>query len=74
MAGRHAAARAGALAFGGVYAIVTLIGLIDGEDVLGLLPVNPADNILHILLTVAALGAGLASTQDAPRSRRTATG
>ena len=70
--GRHAAARTGALAFGGVYAIVTAIGLIDGDDVLGLLPVNPADNVLHILLSVAAIAAGLMSTQDRPRARRTA--
>ena len=59
--GRAAAARTGAIAFGAIYAVVTVIGLIDGKDVLGLIPVNPADNVLHILLTVAALGAGLAS-------------
>ena len=38
--------------------------LIDGKDVLGLLPVNPADNVLHILLTVAAVAAGLAPWRD----------
>jgi hypothetical protein len=38
--------------------------LIDGTDVLGLLPVNPADNILHILLTVAAFAAALAPGPD----------
>jgi hypothetical protein len=38
--------------------------LIDGTDVLGLLPVNPADNILHILLTVAAFAAALAPAPD----------
>jgi hypothetical protein len=54
-------ARAGAFAFGAIYGVVTLIGLIDGKDVLGLFPVNPADNVLHILLTAAALGAALAS-------------
>ena len=43
-----------------IYGVVTLIGLIDGKDVLGLLPVNPADNVLQIVLTVAALAAGLA--------------
>src|SRR3712207_5565947 len=54
VAPKRATARAGVLAFGAVYAIVTVIGLIDGEDVLGLLPVNPADNVLHIALTLAA--------------------
>ena len=60
----HSTARTGALAFGGIYAVVTIIGLVDGKDVLGLLPVNPADNVLHILLTVAALAAGLAPWRD----------
>jgi hypothetical protein len=62
--GRHATARIAALSFGAIYAVVTLIGLIDGTDVLGLLPVNPADNILHILLTVAAFAAALAPAPD----------
>src|SRR3712207_5125057 len=53
VAPKRATARAGVLAFGLVYGLVTLIGLIDGEDVLGLLPVNPADNVLHIALTLA---------------------
>ncbi len=65
--GRHATARTAAIAFGAIYGVVTVIGLVDGEDVLGLFPINPADNVLHILLTVAALGAGLAS---APRRDR----
>jgi hypothetical protein len=48
-----------ALSFGVIYGFVTVIGLIDGEDVLGLFPVNPADNVLHIVLTVAAFAAWL---------------
>ena len=39
----------------------------DGADIFGLVPVNPADNILHILLTVAAFAAALAPE---PRARR----
>jgi hypothetical protein len=58
---RASSAKTGALAFGAIYGVVTVIGLVDGKDVLGLFPVNPADNVLHILLTAAALGAGLAS-------------
>jgi hypothetical protein len=42
--------------------------LIDGKDVLGLIPINPADNVLHILLTVAALAAGFAPWREAGRS------
>ena len=52
------------------FGVVTIIGLIDGKDVLGLFPVNPADNILHIVLTVAAFAAGLAPLRD--RTRATA--
>ena len=48
-----------ATAFGAVYAIVTVWGFVDGNDVLGLIPVNTADNLLHVALTVAALFVGL---------------
>jgi hypothetical protein len=44
---------------------VTIIRLVDGKDVLGLFPGNPADNMLHIVLTVAPSQRGL---------RRCATG
>ncbi|MDQ4126039.1 MAG: DUF4383 domain-containing protein [Actinomycetota bacterium] len=64
VAPKRATARTGVLAFGAIYAIVTVIGLIDGDDVLGLLPVNPADNVLHIALTAAALLAGAVSSSD----------
>ncbi len=67
VAPKRVTARYGVIAFGLVYALVTLIGLIDGEDVLGLLPVNPADNILHIALTLLALLAGFASPADDAR-------
>jgi hypothetical protein len=50
--------------FGLTYGAVTVIGLIDGEDVLGLFPVNPADNVLHIGLTVLALGFALSHSYD----------
>jgi hypothetical protein len=66
---RHDTARIAALSFGAIYSVVTLIGLIDGKDVLGLLPVNPADNVLHIVLTVAALAAGLAPLRGRASAR-----
>jgi hypothetical protein len=71
---RHDTARLAALSFGAIYGVVTLIGLIDGEDVLGLFPVNPADNVLHIVLTLAAFAAGLApyrGTRGARAARAT---
>jgi Domain of unknown function (DUF4383) len=58
---KRASARAIAIGFGLVYGIVTIIGLIDGNDVLGILPVNPADNVLHIALSLLGLIAGFMS-------------
>jgi hypothetical protein len=66
---RHDTARIAALSFGAIYGVVTLIGLVDGKDVLGLIPVNPADNVLHIVLTVAAFAAGLAPLRRRERAR-----
>ena len=74
LAGKHRTARTAALAFGAIYAVVTVVGLIDGHDVLGVIPVNPADNVLHILLTVAALAAGLVSDRDRREVRPGADG
>ena len=64
VARKRSTARLGVLAFGLVYALVTLIGLVDGETVLGLIPVNGPDNVLHILLTGAALLAAFSSPAD----------
>jgi hypothetical protein len=64
---RHDTARLAALSFGAIYGIVTIIGLIDGDDVLGLFPVNAADNVLHIVLTLAAFAAALAPLRDQSR-------
>ena len=54
-------AKAIALAFGLVYGLVAIIGLIDGRDVLGIIPVNGPDNILHIALALLGIIAGLIS-------------
>jgi Domain of unknown function (DUF4383) len=58
---KRASARLVAIGFGLVYGLVTVIGLIDGEDVLGLIPVNAADNVLHLALTALAFLAAFAS-------------
>ena len=58
---RWGSAKAVAIAFGLVYGLVTIIGLIDGETVLGLIPVNGADNVLHIALSALGLIAGFMS-------------
>ncbi len=65
-------ARSFALGFGLVYGLVTLLGFIDGNDVLGLLPVNAADNVLHLAISAAGILAGLASAPRTAREARTA--
>ncbi len=61
---RRDTARAVAIAFGLVYGLVAVIGLIDGEDVLTLIPVNSADNVLHVALALLGIIAGLISRND----------
>lgn len=43
--------------FGVVYGLVFLLGLMQ-DEVLGLFPVNTADNLLHLVLAAAALYGG----------------
>ena len=55
--------------FGLVYALVALIGFVQGDTVLGLFMVNPADNWLHTVLALGLLGTGFginSSTAVAP--------
>ena len=59
--GSASGARAYALGFGAVYLLVTIWGIVDGNDVFGLLPVNGADNVLHIAIAVTGILTGLAS-------------
>jgi Domain of unknown function (DUF4383) len=69
MSSRHARARASALAFGAIYGLVAVIGLIDGHDVLVVIPIDPADNTLQVLLAGSTLAVGLLSDRDR-RNRR----
>lgn len=66
---RNATARLFALGFGAVYLIVTIWGFADGNDVLSLIPVNTADNLLHLAIAGAGIAAGVAS----PEYRKTRT-
>jgi hypothetical protein len=61
-----------AIAFGVVYAFVALWGLIDGDEVFNLFPVNGPDNVLHLILAAAALLAARMSptTKGQQRNRR----
>jgi hypothetical protein len=53
-----------ALGFGLVYGLVAVIGLIDGSDVLGLIPINSADNLLHVALAALGIITALMSRGD----------
>ena len=71
---RHASARFAALAFGAIYAVVSVVGLIDGKDVFGLFPVDKQDNVLHIVLAVLAIVIGLMSTRNRVDERQRTSG
>lgn len=70
---KRKSAKTVALAFGVVYGLVTIIGLIDGNDVLGIIPVNGADNVLHLALSAAGILAAFASPSDDRHGRRDRT-
>lgn len=69
LARTEASARLFALGFGAVYAVVTIWGFVDGNDVLNLLTVNTADNILHLAIAGLAIAAGMASAATADPDR-----
>ena len=50
--------------FGAVYALVTILGFIQGDTVLGILPVNLADNFLHLAIAASALYLGFATKDE----------
>lgn len=61
-------ARAYAIGLGAIYAVVAIWGFVigGGESILGFLPVNSEDNVLHLLIALAGVFAGL-GTQATPR-------
>lgn len=50
--------------FGSVYGLVTIVGFLMNGDVLGLIHTNLADNLLHLVLSVALVGSGLVLPVD----------
>src|SRR4051812_8798531 len=71
---KHRVAKTVLVIFGVAYAAVSVIGLIDGQDVLGLFPVDKQDNVLHIVLAAAALLIAAISTRDEADDRRAVAG
>ena len=59
------AARQYALALGAIYIVVAVWGFVvgSGDQILSIIPVNTEDNVLHLLIGLAGLGAGLASSE-----------
>lgn len=49
------------IVFGLVYGVVTVVGFVNGGDILGLFRVNDADNYLHAAIAVVSLGVGFGS-------------
>jgi hypothetical protein len=68
------AARAYALGLGAVYIVVAIWGFIvgDGDSILSIVPVNTEDNVLHLLIGLAGLGAAAATPAPAPGPERAA--
>ena len=61
---KRATAKVAALLFGVVYGLVTILGFVDGSDVLAIIPTNDADNFLHLAISALAIVAGLSSSGD----------
>jgi hypothetical protein len=61
--GSYANARMYALGFGAVYIVVAILGFIygNGDEIFDIIPVNTEDNVLHALIGVAGIGAGMAT-------------
>jgi Domain of unknown function (DUF4383) len=63
VAGGYDGSRAYALVLGSLYVVLTVLGFVsgDGDELFNLVPINTEDNVLHLLIGIAGLGAGLAT-------------
>ena len=61
MAASARTAITGAIVFGVLYVVVTIWGFVDGSDILTVLPINTADNFLHLALAIVALLVGISA-------------
>src|SRR5215211_3039571 len=61
VAGSYDGSRLYAFGLGAVYLLVALLGFLagNGDEIFNLIPVNTADNFLHLLIGFAAVAAGL---------------
>jgi hypothetical protein len=74
MAGTAAKARLFSIGYGVVYVLVTILGFIvgDGGLLLSIIPINTADNLLHLVIAATGIAVGLASPVGTPRRAVTA--
>jgi hypothetical protein len=74
MAGTAARARLFSIGYGVVYVLVTILGFVvgDGGLLLSIIPINTADNLLHLVIALTGIGVGLASPVGSPRRAVTA--
>jgi Domain of unknown function (DUF4383) len=63
VSGAYDGSRLYALGLGAVYLVVAMLGFMagDGDEIFNLIPVNTEDNVLHLLIGIAGVGAGLAT-------------
>lgn len=78
MARTHGSARVYLIGGGVIYLLLMLYGfIVDHESAANFVPVNSADNVLHLILGVGMIGLGLVTSRHAaaglPPSRGTAT-
>ncbi len=64
----YGAARSYSIAFAAVYGALAIWGFVigSGESILGIVPVNAEDNVLHLVIALLGIGAGV-STGSAPK-------
>jgi len=60
-AGDARIALAAVFAFATVYGLVTIAGIVDGNDVAGVLPIEASDNRIHAVFTLVSLGVAIAT-------------
>jgi hypothetical protein len=75
LARSYSGARTYAIGLAVVYTVVAIWGFVigDGESILGFLPINTEDNVLHLLIALAGLLAGFATpATPRPSTRGTA--
>jgi hypothetical protein len=65
MAGSNASARLYSLGFGAIYVVLAIWGWID-DTILELIPVNDEANVVHLILGITGIAAGIATPAERP--------